>query len=114
MLEAYLLAAGVVIGGMTVLWLVSIPLRDVSIIDSFWSLAFVACAWIFHLRAPEGGGGSVAPVLLGMVTLWGLRLALHIAVRHARHGEEDARYRAMRAKHGDAFLWRSLPWVFWL
>lgn len=113
MLDLYLQGAAVVFAGMTLLWLVSIPLRDVSIIDSFWSLGFVACAWIYHLGY-GAEGGTFRGLHLALVTLWGLRLALHIAVRHARHGEEDSRYRAMRRKAGDAFVPRSLLTVFWL
>lgn len=114
MLELYLDGAVVVFAGMTVLWLVSIPLRDVSIIDSAWSLGFVASAWVYRLGDGTEDVPTAVWVHLALVTIWGLRLAIHIAVRHAKHGEEDARYQKMREKHGDAFVWRSLPRVFWL
>ncbi|MEM1204262.1 MAG: DUF1295 domain-containing protein [Acidobacteriota bacterium] len=112
LLDPWLSAAAVVFILVTLLWLVSLRIRDVSIIDSFWSLGFVVSAWIYR---SQGGEASPAQWLhLGLVTLWGVRLAAHIAWRHAKHGEEDPRYQAMRRRTGDAFRWTSLVKVFWL
>jgi len=47
------------------------------------------------------------------VTVWGLRLALHILWRRRGHGE-DRRYAAMRATRGAAFWWQSLFTIFLL
>jgi steroid 5-alpha reductase family enzyme len=47
-----------------------------------------------------------------MTVSWGGRLALHIGVRKRGKGEEDFRYAAMRADHGEAFRIRSLFTVF--
>jgi steroid 5-alpha reductase family enzyme len=52
-------------------------------------------------------------LLATLITVWGLRLAIHIYRRHRGKGE-DPRYAAMRAARGDAFWWRSLFVVFWL
>ena len=40
------LAAAAVMGGMTVLWLVSLGLRDSGIVDVFWGIAFVLVVWL--------------------------------------------------------------------
>ncbi|MGD8230045.1 MAG: DUF1295 domain-containing protein, partial [Desulfobacteraceae bacterium] len=45
------------------------------------------------------------------VTVWGLRLAIHIAGRNLGKGE-DRRYQAWRASYGPKFWWVSLFTVF--
>ena len=109
MLNLWLFGLMVVVSCTVVLWLVSLPLRDVSIVDSFWSLGFVISVWIF-----AGGLPSTGPQLVHAlaVTLWGVRLALHIAVRHHKAGREDHRYATMRERAGAIFKWRSLVTVF--
>lgn len=105
----YLAGVAAVFLLFTLIWLASILKRDVSIIDIFWGPGFVAAAWVFRLLGPPD---SLPRFLyLGLVTLWGLRLAAHIA---ARHQGEDYRYRAMREKIGPSFVWRSIFRVFYL
>jgi steroid 5-alpha reductase family enzyme len=98
-----------VVVALTLVWALSVRLRDASIVDICWGPGFVLLAWlyaaIFHAFTPR-------PVLVGvLVTLWGVRLAVHI---FRRHRGEDPRYAAMRAARGPAFWWRSLLVVFWL
>ena len=96
----------------TLVWLLSLLLRDSSIVDIFWGLGFIAIAWIAVAAAP----GAVRPRawLLGtLVTLWGLRLAAHIFWRNRGRGE-DARYRAWRDRAGASWWWRSYFKVFLL
>jgi steroid 5-alpha reductase family enzyme len=95
----------------TVVWLLSLRLRDASIADVGWGPGFVLLAWMYFVTAPTTTARSWLVALL--VTLWGVRLSAHIFRRNRGHGE-DPRYRAMRASHGDAFWWRSLFTVFWL
>ena len=90
-------------------WLVSLPLRNASIVDPIWSLGFVVVGWVSFVVADADG--LRAGVLLALVTIWGLRLSLHLFTRNAGHGE-DYRYRAMRKKHGDRFWLVSLGTVF--
>lgn len=108
MSDVYLSAAAVIIGQMVFLWIVSIPLKNVSIVDIGWGVGFVLVAW---LATPL----TVEPliVLKMLITLWGLRLAWHLWQRN--HGKpEDYRYAAMRKKHGASFRWSSLLRVFLL
>jgi len=101
----------VVLTAMVALWLVSLRLRDASIVDIFWGPGFVMVAWTAHLVADSA---SVrAWLVCAMVTLWGVRLALHLARRNLGHGE-DYRYRAMRERHGRRFPLISLGMVFLL
>ena len=91
---------------MVFLWLLSIPLRNVSIVDIGWGIGFVLVAW---LATPVAGPS--APILYLLVTVWGVRLAWHLWLRN--HGKpEDYRYVAMREKHGSSFVWSSLLRVF--
>ena len=90
------------------LWLLSLKLRDSSIIDPFWGPAFSVLYW------PEALAHGLGPRSLlvgGLVSLWGLRLGAYLAWRNWGHGE-DKRYTAMRRRHGAAWWWRSLFIVF--
>lgn len=100
------------LAAMTLVWLVSLRLRDVSIVDVCWGPGFAVLAWGYWL-APGGAPGPRPVVAAALVTLWGLRLGVHIATRRRGMGE-DPRYRAMRAARGPAFWWQSLFVVFWL
>jgi steroid 5-alpha reductase family enzyme len=92
-------------------WLLSLVRRDASIVDVFWGVGFVAVAlstWTF-----ERGYEPRATLVLGLVALWGLRLAGHLLLRN-RGQPEDPRYQAMRRAHGARFAWVSLYTVFGL
>ncbi|MEM9056946.1 MAG: DUF1295 domain-containing protein, partial [Pseudomonadota bacterium] len=97
------LAAGV--------WAVSLVVRDVSIVDSFWSLFFLLGALVYALGSDATG--ARAALLLVLVSLWAVRLAVYITWRNHGTGE-DARYVAMRERNGDRFAVSSLWRVFLL
>lgn len=99
-------AAIVIACQMVFLWLLSIPLRNVSIVDIGWGIGFVLVAW---LATPLGG----ETLLIVLVTAWGLRLAAYLAKRNIGK-PEDYRYAAMRQKRGSSFVWSSLLIVFGL
>jgi steroid 5-alpha reductase family enzyme len=102
---------GVIITALTLVWALSVKLRDASIADICWGSGFVLLAWLYCLVSPTLTLRSWLVAVL--ITLWGARLSLHLFRRNRRKGE-DPRYRAMRASHGRAFWWRSLFTVFWL
>jgi steroid 5-alpha reductase family enzyme len=101
----YLLAAGVLT------WLLSVPLRNVTIVDTLWSLLFVIAA--FSYAASTSPLGLRAQVVLVLVTIWGLRLALYLGRRTFGH-DEDRRYQAIRARNEPGFTWKSVYLVFGL
>lgn len=106
MTDVFLMAAIVIAGQMFFLWILSIPLKNVSIVDIGWGIGFVLVAW---LAAPVTAGPPV--ILKCLVTVWGLRLACYLWFRN--HGKpEDYRYVAMREKQGSSFVWSSLFRVF--
>ena len=92
-----------------ILWLLSLRLKDASIVDIFWGPGI---AGIVDIAAGVGhaAGPRTSAVLL-LVNLWAIRMAAHIWARH--HGE-DHRYGAMRAKFGANWWWLSLVQVFLL
>lgn len=96
---------------MTAVWLLSLAKRDASIVDVFWGLGFVLLAWGWTL--PAEAATPRRWLVPALVTVWGVRLAVHIFLRGWGQGE-DWRYRAMRRRWGAAFPWLSLPLVFWL
>jgi len=80
---------------MTALWMLSIPLRDVSFIDSFWALGMVIVAGTTY--AMVGDGAARQQLLLLLTAIWGIRLGLHLFLRWRREGA-DRRYVALLAK----------------
>ena len=105
-------ASAVVIGTiMFVTWLLSVAVKNASIVDIVWGLGFVAVAWTSF--AVGNGDDTRRLVVALMATVWGLRLATHLAVRNIGHGE-DYRYRAMRKHWGSKFPIISLFTVFLL
>ena len=95
-------------------WVVSIVKRDVSIVDSIWSLMFLAMAYTYAGPAWLNGEPSArALLLLLLVSAWALRLSIYISWRN-RGEDEDRRYRAMRRRHEPGFALKSLYLVFGL
>jgi steroid 5-alpha reductase family enzyme len=112
-LEGTLVATAVALPALLiVVWLISIPLKDVSIVDVAWGVAIALSGWIAF--AVGGGNPDRSLLMVVLVTLWGGRLAGYIASRKLRHGGEDSRYAAMRERSGGSFIWVSLGKVFLL
>lgn len=106
-----LLNLGLTMAIMLVLWLISLPIRNSSIVDIFWGVGFVVIAWSTYFFAETSSWRSI--LVVGLTTLWGLRLAGYLAWRNLGKGE-DERYQEMREKYGSRFPWISLFLVFWL
>jgi steroid 5-alpha reductase family enzyme len=96
---------------MVATWLLSLALKNASIVDIVWGLGFVITSWVLALTID---GDSTRQILLAvMVGAWGLRLGGYLAKRNIGHGE-DWRYKAMRKKKGARFGLISLVTVFGL
>ena len=92
-----------------VAWVVSLLRRDVSIVDSLWSLMIFLCLLIYVVLAGETGPRTM--LVIAMTVIWAVRLSLHITIRN--HGEpEDRRYQAIRANNQPYFEFKSLYIVF--
>ena len=94
------------------MWLVSLALKNSSIVDIFWGTGFVISAWTAFALTPEGFAGRKW-LLVVLTSIWGLRLTLHILTRNWSKGE-DFRYQVWRKEAGAAWWWRSFFKVFLL
>jgi len=101
-LQIYIQALIVILAMMTILWIVSIFLKNVSIVDIFWGFGFVITAG-FYFFITEGFETRKI-ILITLVALWGLRLSVYIAWRNRGKGE-DFRYREFRKKYGENRYW---------
>jgi steroid 5-alpha reductase family enzyme len=111
-------AMATVVGGcMIAMWLLSLALRDASIVDIFWGLGFcviaIASFALSDVGTPNSAGSPRRGLVTALTCLWGLRLAGYLLWRNAGHGE-DPRYIAMRRHWGSGFWWISLFTVFGL
>lgn len=105
-----LLAAALAVAVLMIsTWVVSLVLRNASIVDITWGFGFVVVAWVVRLQGDTATDRQW--LLVALTTVWGLRLAGYLFWRN--HGEpEDYRYRAMRKRWGDRFPVISLVTVF--
>lgn len=102
---------GATMAMMLVLWLVSVAIKNASIVDIFWGAGFVVIAIITFTLTDGYHPRKV--LITALAAVWGLRLAIHIGWRN--HGKgEDFRYKAMRKRFGERFALVSLFTVFGL
>jgi len=107
----YIIALLVILGVGVISWLISILKKDVSFVDSLWSLFFLIAAAVF---AVEAQSLSVKGTLVfALVAIWSLRLSIYITARN--WGEpEDYRYQSIRANNEPGFAFKSFYIVFGL
>ncbi len=111
-LEVYGIGLLVTLALMTFLWLFSLPLKNSSIVDIFWGTGFAIANWIYFALTPEGF--LLRKLLVStLVTIWGLRLSIHILLRNWGK-PEDFRYQKWRKESGSKWWWRSFFEVFLL
>jgi steroid 5-alpha reductase family enzyme len=110
--EIYFSALIVILIPLVLLWMLSVVLRNVSIVDIFWGFGFILLA-IFYFNTTAGFDLRKTIVLV-LVSMWGLRLALYLAWRNLGKGE-DYRYQQFRQRYGaHRYWWVSLFQVFLL
>ncbi len=109
-LPLYLTLGLVIFCLMFLLWLLSLVLKNASIVDIFWGMGFVIVSWIAFLLTPAGFEGRKVLINI-LVTIWGLRLSLYI-LRRNWGKPEDFRYQVWRKEAGAAWWWRSFFKVF--
>lgn len=109
--EAMVTAAITIAILMVATWVVSVLIKNASIVDIVWGLGFVAVSWVLSWRVDGDSGRQT--LLAVMVGVWGLRLGGYLAKRNIGHGE-DFRYVLMRRRWGAKFPVVSLLTVFTL
>ncbi len=92
-------------------FVISVIKKRNDVADIAWGLGFVLITWVSFFLAHQT---SYRALLVGvLVSLWGLRLAWHIASRNAGLSE-DYRYQAFRKSWVRYFYFRSFLQVFLL
>jgi len=101
-INTYLIAFYAIIAMMTILWIISIAIKNVSIVDLFWGFGFVVATAVYFLNTDGVVGRKI--LILSMVAIWGLRLSIYLAWRN--HGKgEDFRYKKFRSDYGERRYW---------
>jgi steroid 5-alpha reductase family enzyme len=111
LLTIFGLAFLITVGYVTIVWMISLWIQDASIMDVGWGLGFILLAWFYFFLTD--GFMERGALVCGLVTVWGLRLSLHILGRNWSRGE-DWRYRTWREQAGSRFWWISFFRVFFL
>lgn len=96
---------------MLLLWLLSIPLRDVSFVDSFWAIGMVFVAAVTHLQTD--GDPLRRLLLLSLTGIWGIRLGTYLFFRWRREGPDPRYERLLSKADGNRHL-TSLQKIFLL
>lgn len=96
---------------MGALWLVSMPLKDVSFIDAFWAFGFVLIAALSFLLTPASVHGTV---LMVITAIWGLRLGGYLFWRWRKHGVDKRYARILKGAKPGQEHWFTLKIVFGL
>ncbi len=104
---------GLALGSVLILWLISIAIRDVSIIDMAFAVILALVAVSSSCLSDSTHGRK--PLILTLIGIWAVRITWHLVRRNWGHGE-DARYSKLRSwvKDDRAFVWLSLRKVFLL
>ena len=111
-LQIYIQAFFVIMIMMTILWFVSVIIKNTSIVDIFWGFGFVVISVFYFLNTD--GNSLRKIIILSLTAIWGLRLSSYIAWRNMGKGE-DFRYRNFRKHYGEhRYWWVSFFQVFLL
>lgn len=100
--SVYFSALLLIISLMTILWVISIFKRNVSIVDLFWGFGFVILS-LFYFQYSSGYLPRKI-IISSLVFIWGVRLSWYLIRRNSGKGE-DFRYREFRKKYGEERYW---------
>lgn len=102
----------VVLVYVTLGYIVALLIKRNDIADVMWGPGIALSAWTATLLSPLLH--LEAFIICVLITIWALRLSLHIGVRFFTKKEEDRRYAAWRSEWGKTGVWRSFLQVFLL
>jgi steroid 5-alpha reductase family enzyme len=93
-------------------WLVSVLIKNASIVDWIWGAGFAVQAMVYVSKDSEKGINYPRIIFSALIILHGLRLSIYIAIRGWSKGE-DKRYKEIfRDKLGKNMWWASLFMIF--
>ena len=111
-LEIYFSGLLLIVIAATMLWIVSVFIKNASIVDPFWGLGFLI-AGVFYFYKTDGLEIRKL-IVLTLLAIWGLRLSIYLAWRNFGKGE-DFRYQQFRKDYGEKrYWWISFFQVFLL
>lgn len=96
---------------MTSWFFISCIKKRNDVADIAWGPGFILLTWISFYLNHDSSARKILVCIL--VSIWGLRLALHIYARN-KHKPEDYRYKQWRATWGKWFLLRSYMQIYLL
>lgn len=109
MISIYLQALYAMLALGFVTWLLSVFKRDVSIVDSIWSLMILVAAIVYFLHGYTIGFRET--LIFSLVLVWALRLSVYLTWRNWGQ-PEDYRYQQIREKYSPHFALKSLVIIF--
>lgn len=98
----FLLAFLIILVLVTLIWIWSVIITNVSIIDLFWGFGFVVVNLFYVFMTGELTPRKI--LVLALVSIWGLRLSIYLAWRNIGKGE-DFRYQEFRKNYGQKRYW---------
>lgn len=98
MWDLYVINIGAIFLFMVTMFIIAQLIKDNSIVDIGWGLGFVIIAFVSYF-ASEGEHSLRQTIVLTLVSLWGIRLFLHLLIRSIGRGE-DFRYANFRKQWG--------------
>ena len=102
MITLFFQASLMIFALVTLLWLWSVFIKNVSIVDIFWGFGFVVVNTLYVFMSGELNARKI--LILTLVSIWGLRLAVYLAFRNIGKGE-DFRYQEFRKNYGPKHYW---------
>lgn len=96
----------VLVVAMFCFWLLSLAIKNASVVDIGWALGLVFLAWFYVHKGP--GNLLRSALILLMVTVWGMRLCALLVIRLMRDPVEDKRYQKIRSDWGPGANWKFL------
>tara|TARA_R110001583_G_scaffold99969_1_gene245578 strand:+ start:14840 stop:15664 length:825 start_codon:yes stop_codon:yes gene_type:complete len=102
MMTLFLQASLIILVLVSLLWIWSVFIKNVSIVDLFWGFGFVLVNAFYVFMSDEVNAREI--LILCLVSIWGLRLTFYLAWRNIGKGE-DFRYQEFRRNYGPKRYW---------
>jgi steroid 5-alpha reductase family enzyme len=111
-LEVFLITLSFTIILFYWVWILAIRIKNFSVVDAAWALAFFVHSLIFYSLMT--GFQKRRTLLLFLMSVWSLRLGFFLAKRtKSHHPKEDTRYLKLREKYGADYEKKFLFFFLW-